>query len=109
MSLLVQLAGSALVLISFIGGQTGRLPSSSRAYLSLNAIGSLALLTSALIERQWGFMVLETSWFAVSTYNLIRAQIAAGHSAGPHEQAPEERSEFAPANQRQSDIRAGAI
>ncbi len=76
MSLLVQLVGSALILVAFIAAQRERLSPASRGYLSLNAVGSLALAVSALVEAQWGFLVLEAVWCGVSTAGLRRSLLA---------------------------------
>jgi hypothetical protein len=77
MSLLVQLVGSALLLIAFVAAQSGRLTPASRGYLILNAFGSLALAVSALVEAQWGFLVLEAVWCAVSIAGLRRSLLPA--------------------------------
>jgi hypothetical protein len=76
MSLLVQLVGSALILIAFIAAQRERVSPASRAYLTLNAAGSLALAVSALAEAQWGFLVLEAVWCGVSIAGLRRSLLA---------------------------------
>ena len=73
MFLLVQLAGSALVLIAFVAAQANRLTPHSRRYLALNLIGSLGLAVSAVVEAQWGFLVLEAVWSAVSFDGLRRS------------------------------------
>jgi hypothetical protein len=72
MFLLVQLVGSALVLVAFIAAQANRLSPHSRRYLALNLVGSLALAASAVVEAQWGFLVLEAVWSAVSFAGLRR-------------------------------------
>ncbi len=77
MSLLVQLVGSALILIAFIAAQRERLTPASRSYLALNAFGSIALALSAVVEAQWGFLVLEAVWGAVSIAGLRRSFLAA--------------------------------
>jgi hypothetical protein len=76
MFLLVQLAGSALVLIAFIAGQADRLAPHSLAYLTLNLVGSIGLAVSALAESQWGFLVLEAAWSAASLIGLRRRATA---------------------------------
>ncbi len=73
MFLLVQIAGSALVLVAFIAGQADRLTPHSLTYLTLNLIGSIALAASAIAESQWGFLVLETVWSAASLIGLRRS------------------------------------
>jgi hypothetical protein len=77
MFLLVQLVGSALVLVAFVAAQAGRLLPASRAYLWLNLIGSVGLAVSAVVEAQWGFLVLEGVWSAVSLDGLRRSYRAA--------------------------------
>ena len=72
MSLSVQIAGSALILLAFVGAQSGRMKVSSRLYLWLNVIGSCALAISALAGSQWGFLALEAVWTAVSLAGLIK-------------------------------------
>jgi hypothetical protein len=76
MSLLVQLVGSALILVAFIAVQTARLAPASRSYLTLNVAGSLGLALSAAAGAQWGFLVLEAVWFAVSAAGLRRNLVA---------------------------------
>jgi hypothetical protein len=73
MFLLVQLVGSALVLVAFIAGQADRLAPHSLAYLALNLVGSLALAVSATAEAQWGFLILEAAWSAASLIGLRRS------------------------------------
>lgn len=73
----IQLAGSALILIAFIGSQTGRLDQKSRAYLLANALGSAALAVDAACYRQWGFLLLEGSWAIVSVTGILSAALPA--------------------------------
>lgn len=72
MSLLIQLAGSALVLAAFAANQIWRASDSSRLYLTANALGSAGLAVSALAGGQWGFLALEGTWCLVSLTGLIR-------------------------------------
>jgi hypothetical protein len=73
MGQLVQIAGSLLVLAGFALAQAGRLDPKSRTYLVLNAVGSAVLAVDALLGRQWGFLLLEASWAAVSVVALLGA------------------------------------
>ena len=70
--MLVQVAGSLLVLAAFVLAQLGVLNSRSLVYLLLNAVGSGALAAAALLGRQWGFLLLEGVWAVVSVIGLTR-------------------------------------
>lgn len=81
---LVQIAGSLLVLTAFAASQAGRMPIDSRIYLGLNFAGSAILAVLALIDDQWGFLLLEGVWAVVSLFSLVqlargRAPTAPGH------------------------------
>lgn len=75
MPLLVQLVGSFIALMAFIAAQTGWITATSMAYLALNVVGSGALVTSAIMEEQWGFVALESVWGAVSAVGLFRGLV----------------------------------
>jgi hypothetical protein len=70
MDQLVQVAGALLILVAFAAAQFGALDHHSRLYLVLNVIGSLILAVLAWHGRQWGFLLLETVWAAVSLWGL---------------------------------------
>jgi hypothetical protein len=71
-SLLIQIIGSALILAAFAANQIGNTGTSSRSYLTANAIGSLALAVSAVLGSQWGFLALEGVWCVVSVFGLYK-------------------------------------
>ena len=73
MDQLVQILGSLLILTAFAAAQRGALSPASRTYLALNLVGAAVLAVLALHERQWGFLLLETSWALVSAHGLARA------------------------------------
>jgi hypothetical protein len=77
-TLSVQIVGSALILLAFVGAQSGRMLLTSRPYLLLNVVGSCGLAVSAVAGSQWGFVALEVVWTAVSLAGLIRS-----YSSGP--------------------------
>jgi hypothetical protein len=80
----VQITGSLLILAAFVAALNGRLEQSSYPYLVLNAIGSAALAATAVISREWGFILLEGVWAAVSLYSILRKArglpVAASHA-----------------------------
>jgi hypothetical protein len=67
---LVQVVGALLILIAFAATQFGAMDLHSRTYLALNFFGSLILAVLAWRERQWGFLLLESVWAAVSCWGL---------------------------------------
>lgn len=71
MGQIVQIIGSVLVLAGFALAQRGVIHSRSRSYLVVNLIGSAMLAVEAVLERQWGFLLLEGVWAVVSAAGLI--------------------------------------
>ena len=72
MDQLVQVIGALLILSAFASAQFGAMDPHSRIYLVLNLIGSVVLTVLAWHESQWGFLLLESVWAAVSLWGLIR-------------------------------------
>ncbi|MEV6523815.1 hypothetical protein AB0M43_17850 [Longispora sp. NPDC051575] len=72
MGQLVQIVGSLLVLSGFALAQAGVLNPKSLVYLWLNVVGSTVLAIEAVLERQWGFLLLEGVWAVVSAVGLIQ-------------------------------------
>ncbi|MGY0235235.1 CBU_0592 family membrane protein [Longispora urticae] len=68
----VQIVGSLLVLSGFALAQAGVLNPKSLVYLWLNVVGSTVLAVEAVLERQWGFLLLEGVWAVVSAVGLIQ-------------------------------------
>lgn len=68
---LVQIVGAVLVLMAFVAGQLGVLRADSSRYLWLNLAGSVILTVDAWRGRQWGFVLLEGVWAAVSAWSLV--------------------------------------
>ncbi len=76
----VQVLGSLLILSGFALAQLGRLDQKSLVYLALNLLGSAVLSVEAVLERQWGFLLLEGVWALVSAASLAGA--ARGSATG---------------------------
>ncbi|MGH2958353.1 MAG: CBU_0592 family membrane protein [Solirubrobacterales bacterium] len=72
MDQIIQILGALGILIAFISVQTGRMTASAASYLWLNVIGAGLLTVSAVIEEQWGFILLEGVWTAVALVGLVR-------------------------------------
>ncbi len=70
---LVQVGASLCVLVPFVLVQAGRLGTGSGAYLVPNALGSGVLAVDAALGHDWGFLLLEGVWAAVSVAGLWRA------------------------------------
>ncbi len=67
-----QIIGALLVLAAFALAQLGLLDGRSRRSLLLNLAGSTLLAVDAWHGRQWGFLLLEGAWAAVSLWSLAR-------------------------------------
>jgi hypothetical protein len=75
MSGFLQLAGALIILCAFVAVQSGRALPASRTALTMNLAGSALLAVLALRGHQWGFLLLEGAWAAVSAASLARRRI----------------------------------
>jgi hypothetical protein len=69
---ILSLIGSLMILTAFGATQFNRMTSSSMPYLLLNFVGSLILTIVAVVEQQWGFLLLEAVWALVSLWSILR-------------------------------------
>ena len=81
---LIQIIGALLNMGAFALLHFEIAPSSALRYLIPNWLGSVLLVMSAYVERQWGFLALEGAWVAVTGY-AIAARVAGRQSrTTPH-------------------------
>lgn len=73
----IQIAGAFAILAAFAGAQFRLQRTDAYPYILLNLVGGALLLISAVAEQQWGFIVLEVAWTAVSAWSLSRKLLGA--------------------------------
>jgi len=69
----VSLLGAVLILLPYAANQMNRLATGAISYLVMNLVGSGLLTSVAILERQYGFILLEGTWALMSAYGLARA------------------------------------
>jgi hypothetical protein len=78
---LVSVAGSMMILAAYGANQLGRWTAARLEYMLLNLAGSGVLAFVAVVEEQWGFLLLEGVWAFVSAWALVRRSSAAPGAA----------------------------
>jgi hypothetical protein len=74
----IQVVGAILILVAFALAQAHKLDVQSVAYLWLNIVGAATLAVLAVIEEQWGFVLLESVWTVVSVWGLVTRRSTTG-------------------------------
>lgn len=69
---IISLVGAALILIPFAALQFGRLHQEGISYTLSNFLGSSILLYVAIVDNQYGFILLEGVWALVSIWGLVK-------------------------------------
>ncbi len=78
---LLQVVGALLILAPFAALQFNRTTSDAPVYLWPNLVGSALLAYLAVVEEQWGFLLLEAVWAMVAAWGLARRRPAADPAA----------------------------
>jgi hypothetical protein len=73
----LQIIGALLILAPFTAQQLGKLQADAAAYLWANLIGSGLLTALAVVNAQWGFVLLEGVWAVVSARSIVLAATTA--------------------------------
>lgn len=75
MELILQFAGALGILVPFALMQFRRTTAHSWTYLVLNFTGAAILTWLALVESQWGFVLLQGVWAVTALIGLVRRSI----------------------------------
>ena len=69
---IVSVAGAVMILAGYAALQRGALTQKDRWFNLLNFVGSSLLAWIAIVDRRWGFILLEVIWALLSLPPLLR-------------------------------------
>ncbi len=78
----LSITGALLILFPFGASQLRRWPIHSLPYQLLNLIGSAILTGVAVVERQYGFLLLEIVWAIMSFFGVLAVIRGSGSESG---------------------------
>lgn len=70
MTIAIEIAGALAILVAFASVQRRALAATSPTCLLLNLAGGIATAAAAYLERQWGFLILQSVWAVVAAGSL---------------------------------------
>jgi hypothetical protein len=72
MGLALQFLGALGILVPFALFQAGKVSQHGYLYLTLNFAGAGILTALAVLDRQWGFVILQGAWTLVALVGMVR-------------------------------------
>lgn len=79
----VSVLGALAILAAYAANQLRWIGPSNLSYTLMNVLGAGVLAVVAILERQWGFLLLEGVWTLVSLFALVGLLRNRGSSAPP--------------------------
>jgi hypothetical protein len=70
--------GVVLIVAAYLMLQLNRLPSTAPVYSLLNAVGAFLVMVSLVFDFNLAAFLMETFWFLISLFGLLRPVIAKG-------------------------------
>ena len=79
---LASVAGAIMVLLAYVGYQRNWMTKEQPVYNLLNLVGSALLAWVAIVDRRWGFILLEVIWALLSVPPLLAMARSRGGANG---------------------------
>jgi membrane-bound ClpP family serine protease len=80
----ISVLGAMAILLAYAANQFRFIGPENLSYALLNFIGSFVLAVIAVIEVQWGFILLEGVWALVSLWGIVTILRDNSASSGTH-------------------------